>query len=94
MTQSWNYNIYRFFFSLREAYLVLAIYASNCVCDSFSIFLQKINIVEHVEEGLKAGEFRHFYKCYVRQNNIHSVLESFLKSLKQKNGWKQIIFDI
>lgn len=52
----------------------------------FSIFLQKINIVEHVEEGLKAGEFRHFYKCYVRQNNIHSVLESFLKSLKQKNG--------
>ena len=36
-----------------------------------------------------------FYeKCYVRQNNIHSVLESFLKSLKQKNGWKQIIFDI
>lgn len=75
-----------FFFSLREAYLVLAIYASNCVCYSFSIFLQKINIVEHVEEGLKAGEFRHFYKCYVRQNNIHSVLESFLKSLKQKNG--------
>ena len=52
----------------------------------FSIFLQKINIVEHVEEGLKAGEFRRFYKCYVRQNNIHSVLESFLKSLKQKNG--------
>lgn len=50
----------------------------------FSIFLQKINIVEHVEEGLKAGEFRHFYKCYVRQNNIHSVLESFLKSLKKK----------
>lgn len=56
------------------------------MCDSFSIFLQKINIVEHVEEGLKAGEFRHFYKCYVRQKNIHSVLESFLKSLKQKNG--------
>lgn len=76
-----------FFFSLREAYLVLAIYASNCVCVFlFSIFLQKINIVEHVEEGLKAGEFRRFYKCYVRQNNIHSVLESFLKSLKQKNG--------
>lgn len=50
------------------------------VCDSFSIFLQKINIVEHVEEGLKAGEYRHFYKCYVRQKNIHSVLESFLKS--------------
>ena len=74
-----------YFFSLREAYLVLAIYASNCVF-LFSIFLQKINIVEHVEEGLKAGEFRHFYKCYVRQNNIHSVLESFLKSLKQKNG--------
>ena len=81
MTQSRNYNIYRFFFFAEGSLPCFSdLRLKLCVCDSFSIFLQKINIVEHVEEGLKAGEFRHFYKCYVRQKNIHSVLESFLKS--------------
>lgn len=94
MTQSWNYNIYKFFFFAEGSLPCFSDLRLKLCVFIFSIFLQKINIVEHVEEGLKAGEFRRFYKCYVRQNNIHSVLESFLKSLKQKNGWKQIIFDI
>ena len=94
MTQTWNYNIYIYFFFAEGSLPCFSDLRLKLCVFLFSIFLQKINIVEHVEEGLKAGEFRHFYKCYVRQNNIHSVLESFLKSLKQKNGWKQVIFDI